>query len=118
MYFNFRTAEFAVATNDTVELIRGACWCIDRLYRKGYAFKKCGIILTGLVPQKQVQANLFDDIDREKSRRLMRAVDAINARLNTQVRWAAEGISRPWQVEFNRRSGRFTTCWDEIPEVA
>jgi DNA polymerase V len=118
MYFNFHTAEFAVATNDTVELIRRACGCIDRLYREGCAFKKCGIILTGLVPQERVQPNLFDDIDREKSRRLMRAVDSINARLSTSVRWAAEGISRPWQVKFNRRSGRFTTRWEEIPEVA
>jgi DNA polymerase V len=118
MYFNFHTAEFAAATNDTVELIRSACRCIDRLYRKGYAFKKCGIILTGLVPQERVQPNLFDDIDREKSRRLMRAVDSINARLSTPVHWAAEGISRPWQVKFNRRSGRYTTCWEEIPEVA
>jgi DNA polymerase V len=117
MYFNFRTAEFPVATNDTVELIRGACRCIDRLYRRDCAFKKCGIILNRLVPQKQVQANLFDDIDREKSRRLMRAVDAINIRLNTPVRWAAEGISQPWQVKFNRRSGRFTTSWNELLQV-
>ena len=117
-YFNSHIMEFPVATNDTTELIRGGISCIDKLYRRGYQFKKCGIMLNALVPEKQVQRNLFDNADREKSRRLMQAIDLVNARLSTPIRWAAEGLAQPWQVKFNRRSRRYTTCWDELPEVA
>jgi DNA polymerase V len=117
-YFNSHTVEFGVATNDTMELIRSACGCIDRLYRKGCAFKKCGIGLSGLVPEKKIQKNLFDGVDREKSQRLMRAIDAVNSRLSCPVQWAAEGINQPWQVKFKRRSNRYTTRWDELLEVA
>lgn len=116
-YFNSCTAEFPVATNDTVELIRCDCRCIERLYRRNYAFKKCGIILNGLISEKQVQTNLFDKVDRAKSRRLMQAVDTINARLKSQLRWAAEGLIQPWLVKFNRRSKSYTTSWAELLEV-
>ncbi|MHC4632367.1 MAG: Y-family DNA polymerase, partial [Planctomycetota bacterium] len=74
-YFNSHTVEFATATNDTIELIRNTCRCIDRLYRKGCAFKKCGIIFNGLVPEDQIQKGLFDNVDRLKSQRLMRVID-------------------------------------------
>jgi DNA polymerase V len=117
-YFNSCTVEFPVATNDTVELIRCACQCIEQLYRKKYVFKKCGIILNGLIPEKQIQANLFDKVNREKSRRLMQAVDAVNARLKSPIRWAAEGLMQPWQVKFNRRSKSYTTDWTELLEMA
>jgi DNA polymerase V len=56
-------------------------------------------------------------MDREKSRRLMKAVDAVNARMDTPLRWAAEGLQQPWQVKFKRRSSHFTTSWAELPKV-
>jgi DNA polymerase V len=117
-YFNSRTVEFPVATSDTKELIEGALFCIGKLYRGGFLYKKAGIVLSCLVSEKRIQGNLFDSVDREKSRRLMQAVDAVNTRLNCPLRWAAEGLNRPWKVKFNRRSYRYTTRWDELPGVA
>ncbi|MHC4692851.1 MAG: Y-family DNA polymerase [Planctomycetota bacterium] len=117
-YFNSHTIRFPVATSDTKELIGGALLCIDRLYRGGCLFKKAGIVLTSLVSENRIQQNLFDNVDREKSRRLMQAIDAVNARLNCPLRWMAEGLDRPWKVKFNRRSYRYTTRWDELPPVA
>jgi DNA polymerase V len=116
-YFNARTVKFAVATNDTRELIDTALACIERLFCEGYQFKKCGIVLTGLVQQDKVQHNLFDNIDREKSRRLMQAVDRINARSACPVRWAAEGLQQSWHVQFKKRSNHYTTSWSELPQV-
>ena len=116
-YFNARTVRFAVATNDTRELIDGAAACIDGLFRQGHQFKKCGVILTGLVCQDRIQHGLFDHIDRAKSRRLMQAVDRINARVGCPIHWAAEGLEQPWRVQFKRRSNRYTTGWDELPQV-
>jgi DNA polymerase V len=117
-YSNSRTVRFDVATNNTIELIRSACVSIERLYRKGAAFKKCGVVLGGLVLEKHIQRNLFDDVDREKSGRLMRTIDAVNAESDCPVRWAAEGINPAWRLKFQRRSRRCTTRWDELLEVA
>ena len=117
-YFNGHTASLAIPTNDTVELIRQACFCMDRLYRKGYAFKKCGIVLSGLVPEARLQMGLFDQEDRRKARRLMHAVDAVNHRYNKTLHWAAEGLEQPWKVLFKRRSPRYTTDWNQLPAAA
>jgi DNA polymerase V len=114
-YFNSHTIEFDISTNDTMELIRAASLSTEKLYRKGCQFKKCGVILTGLVPENQAQHGLFDSAAREKNSRLMQAVDAINAKVNTPIRWAAEGLTQNWQAKFKKRSNRFTTRWDELP---
>jgi DNA polymerase V len=116
-YFNSHTIEFDVATNNTMELIRSALLCISKLYRKGFAFKKTGLVLNALVPERQTQKNLFDNVDREKTQRLMQVIDTINTRLNCPIRWAAEGLNHPWRVKFNRRSRRYTTRWDELLEA-
>ena len=117
-YFNSHTIEFDVATSDTKELIGGALLCIGRLYHRGFLFKKAGIVLSGLVSENRIQENLFDTVDRAKSRRLMQVIDAVNTRLNCPLRWAAEGLNQPWKARFNRCSYRYTTRWDELPEVA
>ncbi len=116
-YFNSHTIAFDTPTNDTTELIRAASLGIERIYREKCPFKKCGVILLCLVPENRVQRNLFDQSDREKSHRLMKAVDMINARSSTPVRWAAEGLDRKWHVEFKRRSSRYTTDWNEMLKV-
>ena len=117
-YFNSQMVAFPAPTNYTPEMIDYAAKAVERLYREGFQYNKAGVILGGLVPQANVQANLFDKVDRQKSRRLMAAVDAVNMRLPfTPLRWAAEGITQPWQAKFSKRSKRYTTRWDELAEV-
>jgi len=117
-YFNSDTSEFDVATNDTIELTARACGCVERIYRPGYEFKRCGVVMAGLVPEQQVQYNLFDTADRAKSRRLMAAIDSIRSKTNCPIRCAAAGTGQSWQVTFRNRSRRYTTNWRELPEAA
>ena len=118
-YFNSHAIRFPTATSYTPELIDYAVGSVERLYQKGFLFNKVGIILGELVPEGHVQGNLFDSTDRQKSKRLMQAVDTVNAKLpDSQLRWAAEGIDQSWRTKFARRSKRYTTQWDELVEVA
>ncbi len=118
-YFNSHTVRFPTATSYTPELIDYAVRSVERLYQKGFLFSKVGIILGELVPEGNVQGNLFDEANRQKTKRLMQAVDAVNARLSHKpLRWAAEGINQPWRTKFTKRSKRYTTRWDELVEVA
>jgi len=117
-YFNSRGVHFPTATNYTPELIEYATWAIERLYKKGFLYAKAGLILGDLVPEGKVQGNLFDRADRQKSRRLMRAIDAVNLKLpDSRLIWAAEGIDKAWRTKFARCSKRYTTQWDELLEV-
>ena len=117
-YYNCHTVRFPVQTNDSSELIHYAIKAVRKLYRKGCRFKKSGVMLDNLVPQNKVQLNLFDTRNRQRSGRLMRALDAINRdHPLSPLHFAADGIRRPWQAKFNHRSARYTTRFDELLEV-
>ena len=117
-YSNALTLNLSVVTDTTSDLIKSALHGIRAIYRDGYLYKKAGVMLTGLVPVSQTQADLFDDRDRRKSMRLMSALDAINDRWGADtLHYASSGISKPWKTQFHRRSPAYTTDWDALPVV-
>jgi len=117
-YSNALTLNLPVVTDSTSELIRYALHGIRAIYRDGYLYKKAGVILTGLVPANQTQADLFDDRDRGRSKRLMSALDSINDRWGAgTLHYASSGITKAWKTQFHRRSPAYTTDWDALPVV-
>jgi DNA polymerase V len=71
-----------------------------------------------LVPASRVQTHLFDRQDRERSRRLMAAIDTINTAWGTgTIRYVAVGLRPAWIMRCTRRSPRYTTRWEELAVV-
>ncbi|MDI3467613.1 MAG: Error-prone, lesion bypass DNA polymerase V (UmuC) [Nitrospira sp.] len=117
-YSNALTLKLPVATDTTHELIQAALQGIRRIYRRGYLYKKAGVMFTGLVPVSLVQTDLFDSQDRARSKRLMAALDSINERYGAgTLQYASSGLTKAWKTQFHRRSLAYTTNWDELPEV-
>ena len=114
-YANSVTLPLPVATQDTAELIRYALRGIEQIFREGYRYQKAGVILTALVPAHQVQTYLFDQHDRERSQKLMTAIDSINREWGSgTIRYAAIGLKPRWVMRCAQRSPRFTTRWEEL----
>jgi DNA polymerase V len=87
-----------------------------KIYRPGHAYKKCGVMLTDLAPRRPGKASLFDARDREREVRLMAAVDAVNAEFGSGALRFARVTARPrWAMKAEKRSGRYTTAWAELP---
>ncbi|HDP24836.1 MAG TPA: Y-family DNA polymerase [Deltaproteobacteria bacterium] len=108
-----------VATAYTPELSGYAKTLIERIYRPGPAYRKVGVLLSGIVPRGQVQMNLFHP-SREgpKELALMNTLDRINTRWGSgTIGYASSGFSRPWWMRQEKRSARFTTSWAELPLV-
>jgi DNA polymerase V len=117
-YSDSVTIPLPVATQDTAELIQYAFQGIEQLFREGYRYQKAGVLLTALVPVSQVQTHLFDGLDRERSKRLMAAIDTINAEWGSgMIRYAAVGLRPAWMMRCARRSPRYTTRWEELAVV-
>ena len=59
------------------------------------------------------------DTQKEKDKKLMSALDAVNKRFGRgAVRFAAEGeADAPWQAKHLRKSPKYTSAWDELPIV-
>ena len=117
-YYGSHTVEFQTATNDTLQMLHDGLPAVKKIFKNSASFNKAGVMLCGLVPENKVQGNLFDTRDRVKSRRLMQAIDTINSGSGAALFMASQGIQRPWQTRFQYRSGRYTTCWDELPVVS
>jgi DNA polymerase V len=113
-----RSIALLEATNDTLELVRASQAAVRAAWREGYRYSKAGVFTTDLVPIAKSQRALFGRI-RERSERLMHALDSINTRYGRGTLFpAANGIRRSWDTRFDMRSPRFTTCIDELPVVA
>lgn len=113
-----RSIALLEATNDTLELVRASQAAVRAAWREGYRYSKAGVFTTDLVPIAKSQRALFGRT-RERSERLMHALDSINTRYGRGTVFpAANGIRRSWDTRFDMRSPRFTTRIDELPVVA
>ena len=114
------TVPLAEPTDDTRVLTHAALKGLDAIYRTGFRYKKAGVLLTLLSDKNSRQSTLFEDpVAREKSARLMAAIDAINHTYGRgTVRCGTSGVAQGWAMRAGNRSPRFTTRWDELPLVS
>ena len=89
------------------------------IYKKGFSFHKCGIILLDLVPEDYKQAHFFADNDSAAQDEFMVLVDDLNKCMGPKTLfYLSQGINKVWQMRCSRRSKRYTTNWSEILEVS
>ena len=103
------------ATSNTNELIKVATTLVQRIYKQDTLYSKAGVILSGLVPDESIQANLFEQPGKRNQRMLMNAIDNINCAMRDDVvKFAAAGITKNWKMRQEMRSLRYTTRWEEL----
>ena len=107
----------ADVSDDTRVLTTAALHGLRRIFRDGYAYKKCGVMLMELQDKHIRQETLFDDPQaRVRSARVMVALDAVNRVWGRgTLRTAASGITQRWAMRSENRSPRYTTHWRELP---
>jgi DNA polymerase V len=103
------------ATSFTQELIKPAVALVDALYKKGTAYKKAGVMLSGIVPDSSIQGNLFLSETKNNNRLLMDMIDNINfSQRDDILKFASSGTTRDWKMRQELRSPRYTTRWEEM----
>ena len=110
----------AEPTDDTPVLTHAALKGLEAIFRAGYRYKKAGVLLTLLSDKNSWQSTLFDDQNaREKSTKLMAAIDAINRAYGRDtVHLAVSGTQQRWSMRAGNRSPNYTTRWEELPLVS
>ena len=117
-YNNAVTHTLTTPTSDTRIIIEAAKFCLSRIYRHGYRYKKTGIMLLDLIPASLEQKQLFVDFDHRQSDHLMSIVDRVNKEQGSDTLfWGAQGVNREWKMLCGLRSPRYTTKWDELLTV-
>lgn len=95
---------------------------LDALFREGYRYQKCGVMLMDLCDRQHEQLDLIgtpqSDADRERSERLMTTLDKLNREHGAgTVRLGVARKDAAWHLRCDYCSPPFTTRWDELPIV-
>ena len=116
-HYESRLLKLSVPTDSTLELTKYASGLLRQIYRKGYAYKRAGVILSDICSKTGTQRDMFDTTDRDKHDRLMKAVDGLNAAYGKpKIVTAAEGFER-FRMNRQHLSKKFTTDWRYIIKV-
>ena len=115
-YSNSIKLQFPYPTNNNIQIIKHSLLGLKKIYRKGYFYKKAGIILHGLNNSSTTKGLL--DYDREVSESIMSAIDKINSRYGSStLKIAAEGIEKNWKIRREKLSPNYTTCFEDLITV-
>jgi hypothetical protein len=68
-YSNGASARFSETTNDTGEVVALAVRLGERLWRDGFRYTMCGVMITEPMPETIRQPALWGELDREKRER-------------------------------------------------
>ena len=121
------TVPLRLPSSDTLAIVNAALAGLERIYRSGYDYAKAGVMLLDLQPatQGQQELELGDTAVAHERRqsRLMRALDAVNDRFGRgTLTLGSAGLcqepGRRWTMRQERRTPRYTTCWDELLTVS
>ena len=117
-YARNRVIQLPVASNSDFELCRYAKAALKDIFKVGYHYKKAGVILSGIVPEANVQTSLFDTVDRERQAKALQSMDDLNAAYGRdKVRIGAQGFERKWKLRQERLSPSYTTRMEDIITV-
>lgn len=105
------------ATNSSIELSKYAQLGLSKIFKKGYAYKKAGVIVMDFHPEDVEQLNLFE-AKNPKHAPLMQVMDRINAYAGKDIiKLASQDIKRTWKMKQERLSPRYTTNMQELFEI-
>ncbi|MGB8192731.1 MAG: Y-family DNA polymerase [Chitinophagaceae bacterium] len=105
-------------TSLTNELIKPAMHLVEQIFKEGNLYKKAGVLLSGLVPDTSIQANLFEVPEKNNHRMLMTMIDNINFSMRDDtLKFASSGTAKNWKMRQELRSPRYSTRWEELCEV-
>lgn len=114
-YANAVTLALPAPTDDTRDILALAQRGLGQIYRPGYPFSKCSILLMDLSQRGELTPDLFAPKPRPGSEQLMKVVDQINQKEGRgTVRIGRVPAKPAWAMRREMLSQRYTTRWDEV----
>lgn len=110
-------------TNDSRDLIKAAAAGLERIFKAGIWYQKCGVMLIDLCDRDNEQLGLLaepqSDEKRERNEQLMATMDKLNREHgNNTVRLGMARKGNAWELRCQHRTPRYTTKWDELAKAS
>ena len=94
-YGNIASVKLAVSTADSMAIAKAAIQALEKIYSKGYQYKRAGVILNNIVTDEYIQLDFFEQSydKHKKSKALMEAMDGLNTKFGmNSIRLASQGF--------------------------
>ncbi|MBE6238776.1 MAG: Y-family DNA polymerase [Bacteroidales bacterium] len=110
---------FPTPTSEQREIVIAAASAVKEIFRKGYGYKKAGVIAARVTDMSDAVRSIFEDADAsEKEHRITSALDAINRTYGDgTLKLAVQGSGKIRNTS-EKQSPHYTTRWNEIPKVS
>ena len=116
-YSNSKTIDFAISTNNSIEIVKTALVALDSIFKNGYRYQKAGVMLTGL-SNEDGSKNLFSSEKDEKIKGLMRSIDNTNYRYGrSTLSLASAGVQKRWNMRREHSSKIDTADFYLLPTI-
>jgi len=117
-YSNSCQIALPIATSYTPDLIKYAHIGLKKIFKKGFLYKKAGVILSDFSNENFLQQDLFTKLPNENKKYLMKIMDDLNYKANKKALYfASDGIDKKYKSSSNLRSLKYTTSFDELIKV-
>ena len=99
-YSNSCQIKMPTPSSSTMTIVHHALLAFASIYRDGFGYRKAGVLLTDIIPNRNIQLNLFDKQDQGRQRQLMQTIDNINNYYGTHVvTLAPDDKNAEWRPE-------------------
>lgn len=115
-YSNSYTFKSAYPSDNLFEIQTWGSGALAKIFRENYDYKKCGVVLGGLLPTEERANRLYETVD-PKREKLNKAIDEINKKFGKGTIHLAAATVGKWQMKRKKMSPRYTTRIDEIIRV-
>ncbi|MDV7188535.1 Y-family DNA polymerase [Lutibacter sp. TH_r2] len=104
------------STNSSIIICKYAIIGLQKLFKKGYNYKKSGVVVMGIQPEQVHQFSLFND-ENPKHKSIMKVMDSLNAKYQTPKLKIANQDFKTWKMKQAHLSPKYTTDLNQIMEV-
>lgn len=116
-YYMSIAIQLDIATNSSSEIIKQALKGFDIIFKPGYRYLKCGVIVMDFIPETAVQSSLFSNAS-PKANTAMKAMDKVNKSLGHEmVRVASQGFERRYKLKAEFLSPCYTTNVQQLLRI-
>ncbi len=107
-----------MASNETPVLIKQALKGLDIIFKDGYRYMKCGVMVLDIVRDTEVQINLFTGPADDKKKAIHQSMDKLNILFGKDaVRFAIQGCDKKYRLKTDHLSKQFTTNINQVLEI-
>jgi len=120
-YSNMVSIKLPFMVSDTPNLIKYSLIGLERIFKRGYIYKKCGVVLSNISPVNNIQLDLFNSSfinDFNKRNMIMKSMDRVNMKWGKgAIKIGSMGIENTLKMKQDMISNRYTTDWNGLLEV-